>query len=179
MARRPAAQGSSLRVRVDTSGSGRARVETGLPVLDELLELLARYARFDLELESHDGVGEAEVDAVGYALGEALLEALTRPGARGAASATAPADEALAHVSLEASGRPLLVANVDLTAARLGGLRNDFLSSFLGALADGAELTLHVRLLHGEDTRHVLDAIVKALGLALAEACAPRTGRGD
>ena len=174
MARRPAAQGSSLRLRVDTSGSGRARVETGLPVLDDLLELLAGYAGFDLEVESHNGGGEAEVDAVGYALGEALAGALARPGARGIASRTAPADEALAQVTLEASGRPLVLANVDLTAARIGGLRSDLLSRLLEALAEGAGLTVHVRLLHGEDTRHVLDAIVKALGLALAEACSTR-----
>jgi imidazoleglycerol-phosphate dehydratase len=159
---------------VETAGSGRASVETGLPVLDDLLELLARSARFDLELESHDGGGEAEVDAVGFALGEALAQALARPGARRVAGATAPADEALAHVTLEASGRPLVVANVDLTSARIGGLRSDLLHRLLEALAEGAGLTVHVRLLHGEDTRHVLVAIVKALGLALAEACSTR-----
>jgi imidazoleglycerol-phosphate dehydratase len=143
-------------------------------VLDDLLAQVARAAGFDLELGTDGSGGEAEVDAVGRALGAALAEVLARPGASGLGSATAPHDEALAQVTLEASGRPLVVSNVDLTAAHLGGLRGDLLERLLEALADGAGITLHVRLLHGEDTQHVLDAIGKALGLALAQACGTR-----
>jgi imidazoleglycerol-phosphate dehydratase len=176
MARRPPAHGSSLRVRVDMAGTGRASVETGLPVLDDLLALLAQTARFDLELESNAGGGEDEVEAVGRAVGSALAEALAAAGARGIGAATAPADEALAHVTLEVSGRPLVVTNVDLTEARLGGLHTDLLARLLEALAEGAGLTVHVRLLHGEETQHVLAATVKALGLALAEAARPVRG---
>ena len=171
MLRRRSAEEPLLRIRLDAAGTGRARIATGLAVLDGFLEQLARTARFDLEVETGGGGGEAEVDAVGHGLGQALAEALGRPGARRLGGATAPSDEALAHVTLEVSGRPLVVSNVDLTAARLGGLRGDLLERLLEALADAAGLTLHVRLLHGEDTQHVLDAIGKALGLALAEAC--------
>ena len=85
-----------------------------------------------------------------------------------------PADEALAHVTLEASGRPLLVSNVDLSDARVAGLETDIVARFLEGLTEGAGLTLHVRLLEGRDTQHVLDAIFKALGVALAIACRPR-----
>ena len=93
---------------------------------------------------------------------------------RGHRSATLPADEALAHVSLEASGRPLVVSNVDFSAAHVGGLESDLVAAFLRELADGAGLTLHVRLIEGQDTQHVLEAIFKALGFALAQAARPR-----
>ena len=161
-------------VRVDTSGSGRANVATGLPVLDHLLCLLAEYARFDLALEIAAGSAVAEVASAGRSLGESLAGELRREGARGLGSVTLPADEALAHVSLEASGRPLVVSNVDLTQARLGGVEGDVVARFLRELAEGAGLTLHVRLLEGKDTQHVLDAIFKGLGVALAQACGPR-----
>ena len=85
-----------------------------------------------------------------------------------------PADEALAHVALEASGRPLVVTNVDLSDARVGGLETDVVAEFLRQLAEGAGLTLHVRLIEGRDTEHVLEAIFKALGVALAQAGRPR-----
>jgi len=143
-------------------------------VLDDLLTLLAGTAGFDLEVVSRAKGDEAEVRAIGIALGEILGDALTRPRAAGIADAAAPADEALAHVTVEASGQARLVTNVDLTAAHVGGLRSDLLAEFLEALVEGAGLTLHVRLLHGVETQHVLDAIVKALALALARACAPR-----
>jgi imidazoleglycerol-phosphate dehydratase len=161
-------------VRVVLAGGGAANVSTGLPVLDHLLGLLAGHAGFDLTLDVEPGGIESEVAAAGRALGQELFEALRADEARGYASAVMPADEALAHVALEASGRPLVVSNVDLTEARIGGLGSDFAASFLNQLAEGAGLTLHVRLVAGQDTQHVLDAIFKALGVALAQACRPR-----
>ncbi len=161
-------------VRVVVDGKGSANVSTGLPVLDHLLGLLAEHADFDLTLEVEPGGIDTEVAAAGRALGQELYDPLRAEGARHDASAVVPADEALAHIALEASGRPLVVSNVDLTEARIGGLGSDFVASFLNQLAEGAGLTLHVRLISGDDTRHVLDSIFKALGVALAKACRPR-----
>ena len=163
-----------LRVTLDVDGSGTANVETGLPVLDHLLELLAEHASFDLALVVAPAAGDAEVGGAGRALGEELAGPLSAEGVRGHGSAVVPADDALAHISLEVSGRPLVVSNVDLSTERVGGLGSDLLARFLHELAEGAGLTLHVRLLHGEDARHVLEAIFKALGVALAQAARPR-----
>lgn len=174
----PGARQASVRgranARVDVRGEGTANVATGLPVLDHLLGLLAEHASFDVTLEVEPGGADEEIAAAGRAFGESLAEPLRADGVRGHGSAVVPADEALAHVTLEASGRPLLVSNVDLSDARVAGLRQDIADRFLRELTAGAGLTLHVRLLHGEDTRHVLETIFKALGAALAQACAPR-----
>jgi len=161
-------------VRVRVTGGGEANVETGLAVLDHLLSLLAANASFDLSLEVEPGTANAEIAAAGRALGEALAEPLRRDGVRGHGSAVVPADEALAHVVLEASGRPLVVSDVDLSEARVGGLSSDLVGRFLDELARTAGLTLHVRLIEGSDTQHVLEAIFKALGVALAQATRPR-----
>jgi imidazoleglycerol-phosphate dehydratase len=163
-----------LHARVDVAGRGEAEVATGVPVLDHLLSLLAEYASFDLALEIAPGEAEAEIAAAGHALGRALEDALRAGGARGHGSAVVPADEALAHVTVEASGRPLVVSNVDLSDARVAGLGSDVVGSFLGELARGAGLTVHVRLIEGSDPEHVLEAIFKALGVALAQSCRPR-----
>jgi len=138
-------------VRVAVDGGGRANVATGVPVLDHLLGVLAEYASFDLALEVAPGDVEDEVRAAGRSFGEAL-----------------------AHVTLEASDEPLLVSNVDLSRARLGGMATDLVAAFLREFVTGASLTLHVRLIDGSDTHHVLEAIFKALGVALAQACRPR-----
>jgi imidazoleglycerol-phosphate dehydratase len=163
-----------LHARVDAFGSGEANVATGLPVLDHLLALLAEYASFDLTLEVAPGAAEAEVVAAGRALGQALAGAFEQEGCRRHGSAVVPADEALAHVVIEASGRPLVVSNVDLSDARVAGLARDLVSTFLNELAEGAGLTLHVRLIEGSDPEHVLEAIFKALGVALAQSCRKR-----
>ena len=143
-------------------------------MLDHLLALVAEYGAFGLELEVAPTGAEAEVSAAGRALGQALADPLHRPGARGHGSAVVPRDEALAHVALEVSDRPRVVANVDLSDARVGGLGTDLAASFLRELAEAAGLTLHVRLIEGHDTQHVLETIFKGLGVALAQACRPR-----
>jgi imidazoleglycerol-phosphate dehydratase len=165
-------------IRVELRGTGAASVETGLPVLDALLERLAEYARFDLSLEVEPGAAEVEVAEAGTALGRALAEPLRREDARGYGFASMTSAEALASVVLELSDEPLVVSNVDLTEARIGGLATDVARRFLERLAEGAGLTLHVRLLNGTDTQHVLEAIFKALGVALAQACTSEGGPG-
>ena len=166
---------AGIGVRVAVGGAGAVSASTGLPVLDHLLGLLGRYAGFDVALEIAPGRRDDEVAAAGRALGRALREQLRVDGARGYGSAVLPADEALAHVALETSERPRVVSNVDLSDARVGGLDTDLVARFLDELAAGAGLTLHVRLLDGDDTQHVLEAIFKALGVSLSQACRPRS----
>ena len=166
-----------LQARVDVHGTGAANVDTGIPVLDHLLALLAEHASFDLALEVAPEEPDAEVAAAGRALGEALADALHAESARGHGSAVVPADEALAHVALEVSDRPLLVSNVDLSDMGVGGSRPTSSRAFCTELAEGAGLTLHVRLIEGRDPQHVLEAIFKALGVALAQSCRPREER--
>src|SRR5215212_2051202 len=160
--------------RVNVNGRGETHVATGVPVLDHLLTVLAVYASFDLALEVEPGSPEVEITAAARSLGEALAEPLRAPDVRGYGSAVLPVQEALAHVALEASGKPLLVSKVDLSQARIAGLAGDLAARFLDELAQTAGLTLHVRLLEGTDTQHVLEAIFKALGVALSQALRPR-----
>ena len=169
-----AGEAGRMHARVNVAGHGEANVATGVPVLDHLLVLLAEYASFDLSLEVAPGDAEAEVAAAGRALGNALRDAFAQEGVRGHGSAVVPADEALAHVVVEASGRPLVVSNADLSDARVAGLARDIVGTFLRELAEGAGLTLHVRLMEGDDPEHVLEAIFKALGVALAQSCRKR-----
>jgi imidazoleglycerol-phosphate dehydratase len=163
-------------VRLDVRGTGAAQIQTGLPVLNSLLVRLAETARFDLVLEIEPGDVEAEVDAAGAAFGDALAGFLRLGNARGFGAQTLPSAEALAHVVLERSDEPLVVSNVDLSDARIGGLGTDVARRFLDALAEHAGLVLHVRLLDGTDSNHVLEAIFKALGAALCQACEPVGG---
>lgn len=158
-------------VRINVHGRGEATIETGLPVLNRLLARLAEVARFDLVLEIEPGDAEAEVDAAAAALGDALAAPLRAEGARGYGAGALTSAEALAYVVLEAGDEPLLVTNVNLTQAHIGGLGTDVARRFLETLAEHAGLVLHVRLLNGTDSAHVLEAIFKGVGAALAEAC--------
>lgn len=168
------ASADRLRVQVTVSGGGQTNVDTGFPVLDRLLGLMAKYAGFEVVTALAPGTAPEEAAATGRPLGEELSKHLRNPEARGYGSAVLPVEEALAHVALEVSDRPFLVTNVDLSGVRIGGLHTDVVTDFLRNLAEGAGITLHVRLISGDDTQHVLEAMFKALGVALAQACRSR-----
>lgn len=172
--------GATEHLRVSAvEGSGRASVDTGLPVLDHLLGLLAAYGGLDLVVALAPGDARVDVARAARALGEELAGALRADGARGHGSAVLPADEALAHVALEVSARPMLVTNVDLTSAHVGGAASDLVAEFLRELAEGAGITLHIRLISGDDAQHVLEAMFKALGVALSQARRARPRREE
>lgn len=163
------APGAALVTLADGSATS---VATGVVVLDHLLEELADAGRFSLRLELAPDEPEAEVGQAGAAVGAAFSALLADSSAAGRGFGVAPADEALAMVVLEVSEHPLVASNADLSSTQTGGLRTDLAATFLDELARSAGLTIHVRLMEGENSQHVLSAIFKALGLALASACA-------
>lgn len=158
-------------MRVELASEGSAGVATGLPVLDHLVGELARIGRLRLSLEVAPGRVDEEVAAAGRGLGDALAPLLRSPGASGHGSAWLPADEALAGAVLEVSDEPHVASNVDFSGQRVGGLAGDVVARFIGELAAGAGLNLHIRVLEGKDPEHVLLAIFKALGGAIGIAC--------
>jgi imidazoleglycerol phosphate dehydratase HisB len=161
---------------VSPAGTPLGGLSVLVPVFGGLLiGLMARYGSVDLDLQLPPEGVEAEVAAAGKSLGKTLREPLASADVLGHGSAVAAADEALAHVVLEASGRPLVVSNVDLSETRVAGLGIDLVTSFLREFAEGGGLTMHVRLIGGDDPQHVLEAIFKALGAALAQAGRART----
>ena len=163
-------------VRVELAAEGAAQVATGVPVLDHLVGELARCGGFRLTLDVAPGSAEEEVTAAGRALGGALAEPLRSGGASGRGWAYLPADEALAGVMVDVAERPLVASNVDFSGQLVGGLASDVVARFLEELANAAGLNVHVRLLEGKDTEHVLEAIFKALGAAIGQACRPAYG---
>jgi imidazoleglycerol-phosphate dehydratase len=155
--------------------AGESSIATGVAVLDHLLLELAESGGFQLNLEIAPREPEAEVGAAGTELGEALVPLLQSPRALRRGVGIVPADEALAMIVVEASGKPLVASNADLTSTRAAGLKTDLAAAFFASLAEAAGLTIHVRLFEGEDSQHVLSAIFKALGVALAQACSEAT----
>jgi imidazoleglycerol-phosphate dehydratase len=163
--------GTQTGVRVELASEGSASVGTGLPVLDHLVGELARTGRLRLSLEVAPGSVGEEVAAAGRGLGDALAPLLRGAGASGRGWAWLPADEALAGAVLEVSDEPHVASNVDFSGQRVGGLAGDVVARFIGELAVGAGLNLHIRVLEGKDPEHVLLAIFKALGAAVGIAC--------
>ncbi len=168
---------TEIQVQLNLDGQGIYRVKTGVGFLDHMLCLFTRHAGFDLELEAR---GDLEVDAhhtvedTAICLGRALKEALgNKEGISRYGHALLPMDEALVLLAVDLSGRGYLACEVSLPSPRVGDFDTELVEEFLRALAMNGEFTLHVRLLAGRNTHHIIEAIFKALGRALKAAVAP------
>ncbi len=166
---------------LNLDGSGQAAVQTGVAFLDHMLTLLAGHSGFDLELQA---TGDLEVDGhhtvedIGICLGQALREALgSKAGINRYGSMLLPMDEALALVAVDLSGRPFLAYDVPVKNAKLGDFDTELAEEFCRALANSAALTLHVKMLAGRNSHHIIEAVFKALARSLRQAVALDSGR--
>lgn len=163
-----------VRLQLEIDGSGQVNIQSGVPFLDHMLTLFAVHGLFDLSLQAE---GDLDIDAhhtvedIGICLGEALAQALgDRQSIRRYGHAMVPMDEACARVVLDLSNRPYLVLDVPELAERVGQFETELLPEFFRAVSGRAGLTLHVQVLYGQNTHHMIEAVFKAFGRALDEA---------
>jgi len=169
---------TNIAVKLNLDGQGKAIIETGIPFLNHMLELLTKHGLFDLAIKAK---GDLHVDRhhtnedVGLLLGEAFKKALgDKRGIRRFGSISLPMDEAIANVAVDLSGRPKLVftmAKGSETGSReeLGYTLSDA-QHFLESFANAFGITLHVETKGGRDLHHILEAAFKGLGIALGHA---------
>ncbi|WP_028584683.1 imidazoleglycerol-phosphate dehydratase HisB [Desulfogranum mediterraneum] len=155
-------------------GSGTTDIHTGVGFMDHMLTLFGVHGFFDLTIQAK---GDLEVDDhhtvedVGICLGQAFARALgDKGGICRYGHAYVPMDETLARVCVDFSNRPYLHYQVELEDRKVGTFDTPLAKEFLRAFALHGGLTLHVDLLHGENSHHIIEAIFKGLGRAVAQA---------
>jgi imidazoleglycerol-phosphate dehydratase len=167
---------TELSVRLDVDGAGAGERRTGVGFFDHMLDLLARHARLDLEVQA---TGDLEtgahhtVEDTGLSFGSALDRALgDRTGIARYGHAIVPMDEARATCAIDISGRPLLVWSADLPSGGIAGFDHELAEEFFRAVSSTAKLTLHVSVDTGSNAHHMIEAAFKAFARALRAAVA-------
>ena len=165
---------TAIRVHLDVDGTGQTRIATGVGFFDHMLEQLGRHSFMNLEVEAQ---GDLHIDAhhtvedVGIALGTALSKALgDKAGIRRYGWAAVPMEEALILASLDLSGRPLLAYDAPVPAEQIGNYDPDLTEEFFMALTRSGGITLHIRMLAGRNSHHIVEGVFKAVAKALAAA---------
>ena len=165
---------TQIKATVDLDGQGVYHVSTGIGFLDHMLEQLSRHSLMDLTVEAK---GDLHIDNhhttedSGIAIGEAVAKALgDRKGITRYGDAMIPMDETLVRVAIDLSNRPYLVWRVTLPRDKLGTMDTELFKEWFQAFAQAAGATLHVEVLYGENTHHMVEACYKALARALRAA---------
>ncbi|HHU70110.1 MAG TPA: imidazoleglycerol-phosphate dehydratase HisB [Thermoanaerobacterales bacterium] len=165
---------TEIKVRLELDGDGLANINTPIYFFNHMLELFAKHGLFNIEVEA---TGDVEVDYhhmvedIGICLGRALNDALgDKTSIKRYNSVFIPMDEALVFASLDISGRPFLVFDIDFPLERIGSFETELVKEFLVGFVNNGKLTLHVKLISGENTHHIIEALFKSFGRALSGA---------
>ncbi len=165
---------TSINLDFSIDGSGITDINTGVGFLDHMLTLFTKHGLFDLSVQCD---GDIEVDQhhtvedIGIVLGQAFYESIgTKEGIDRYATVSIPMDEALSTVSIDISGRPFFVYNVEGLKDKVGEFDTELVEEFFQAFVSHAKVTLHINLQYGKNSHHIIESIFKAFGRSLRAA---------
>jgi len=172
---------TDITVKLNIDGRGNAAVATGIGFFDHMLSSFAKHGLLDLTVKATGDLSVDDhhtVEDVGIALGEAYRDALKdKAGIERFGHALVPMDEALAIVALDVSGRGSSVFHGEFHRPKIGEYSTHMTRHFIESFARAAGITINVKI-DGEDDHHMIEALFKALGLALSMATAKNEKRG-
>ncbi|MES2047721.1 MAG: imidazoleglycerol-phosphate dehydratase HisB [Pseudomonadota bacterium] len=162
---------TQISVSINLDGTGKQKLNTGVPFLDHMLDQIARHGLIDLEIEAK---GDLHIDAhhtvedVGITLGQAFAIAMgDKKGIRRYGHAYVPLDEALSRVVIDFSGRPGLEFHVPFKRSMIGTFDVDLTHEFFQGFVNHALVSLHIDNLRGDNAHHQCETVFKAFGRAL------------
>lgn len=167
---------TEILLQLELDGTGKHQIDTEIPFFSHMLTLFAVHslcnlkiaARGDLDVDDHHSVED-----IGICLGQAIKEAIgSKQGVARYGEATVPMDEALVRVVLDLSGRSCLVYNVNLNRAEIGLFATENVAEFFRAVSNHAGMNIHVDLIRGSNSHHIIEAVFKAFARAFKAAIA-------
>ena len=174
---------TSIELRLNLEGTGAGKIATGVGFMDHMLTLFARHARMDLDVICKGDTfvdDHHSVEDIGICLGAAIAKAVgDKRGIRRYGSMLLPMDEALVLCALDLSGRSCLRYTAQIPSQKIGTFDTELVEEFFLAVTRSAGMTLHMRMLDGTNSHHIVEAMFKAFGRALGEAVSIDERLGD
>jgi len=173
---------TSVEVEVNLDGTGQYDINSGIGFLDHMLEQLSKHSLIDISVKAE---GDLHIDMhhttedIAIALGQAFRKALGEMrGIKRFAHSYLPMDEALTRVSVDISGRPFLIWDVEFSRPKVGEMDTELFQEWFQGFAQNAAITLHIQNLYGDNNHHIVESSFKALAQSLRSAVSldPRLG---
>ena len=165
---------------LEVDGKGTADVETGIRFLDHILITLSKHGLFDLKVKAKGDLKHHISEDVALVLGEALHKAINKSnGIKRFGSAYVPMDESLARATVDLGGRSYCVQNLRIMQTQIEDLKTEDIEHFFDSLSQSSKANIHLTVLYGSNEHHKIEAVIKALALALKQALTVEPRIGD
>ncbi len=165
---------TDVRLRIDLDGTGNAEIDTGIGFFDHMLNGFAKHGLFDLSVHVKGDLAvdcHHTVEDTGLVLGNAIKKALgEKEGIRRFGECILPMDDALVLCAIDLSGRPYLGFEAEFTTERVGYLETETIREFFYAVCTSSGMNIHLRVLSGENSHHIIEAMFKSFAKALDQA---------
>lgn len=165
---------TNINLNINLDGDGNSSIKTEIGFFNHMLTLMSFHSNIDFNLEANGDLDVCDhhlIEDVGICLGKCLKEALgDKKGIKRYSTVFIPMDEALIMVSIDISGRSFLHFEGDFKRENIGGFSVEMVKEFFRAVAFNSEITLHIKVLYGENDHHKIEGIFKAFGRGLKEA---------
>ena len=162
---------TQVAIELNLDGEGQAKIETGVPFMDHMLDLFIKHGLMDGTIIAN---GDTHIDDhhttedLGIVLGQAIREALgDKVGIKRYGNAFVPMDDTLAQVVVDFSNRPHLEIRTPDLKQKVGTFDTELVHEFLWKFALEARMNVHVIVPYGHNTHHIIEAIFKALARAI------------
>ena len=162
---------TNISVKLCLDGSGICKSDTGIGFFDHMLDGFARHGLFDLEISCTGDLlvdGHHTVEDCGIVLGESIKDAISdKSGIARYGSMILPMDDALVLTAIDLSGRPYFSYDADFPTERIGYLDTELVKEFFRSLAFSAMMNLHIKVISGENSHHICEAMFKSFAKSL------------
>ncbi len=165
---------TEVKIELNIDGTGKREISTPIKFFTHMLEQFAAHGSFDLKIDvqSHDKDNHHVIEDVALTLGEAFKEALAdKKGITRYGSFVLPMDEALSLAAIDLSGRAFSKVDVEIKDEKTSDFETVLLPHFFNSFAQASLSTIHIKMLDGTDTHHIIEAVFKSFARALRIAC--------
>ncbi len=164
---------TEVKVDLNLDGNGSYKINTGINFFNHMLEQFAHHSGFDLNIDviSHDNDTHHVIEDVAITMGSAILEALgDKKGIIRYGETILPMDDALVLSVVDISGRVFSKVDITLKEERTSDFETIMLPHFFSSFAQASQMTIHIKLLDGEDVHHIIEGVFKSFARALKKA---------
>lgn len=164
---------TTIKIKVNLDGEGRAQITSGLKFLDHLITTFCKYSLVDIEAEvkSNDSILHHLIEDIAICIGQGLDKALgNRARIMRFGYAIVPMDDSRSNSAIDLVRREFSKFELKLERKEVEGIAKEDIEHFFRSLLQNLVACTHIVVEYGKDDHHKLESAMKSFAIAFRNA---------